>query len=272
MSASASQHLDTRIERNVAVLTLRRPEKLNAMNVATRLRLASAIREFGTGDRVRGIVLTGQGRAFSAGEDLGTPPASYAEFRAAFETFHDITRAIVETRVPVIAAVNGIAVGGASEITLCCDARIGTPATEYFQPENGRGITISNASSLLLTRLVRNHAMRMVLGSPRIGADEALRIGLLDEIVAPDLLLERAIDLVVEWTPENNTTALHLALLRPALEDLEAAFAREDAAAHNAWENGVFSSGVADFWAARGNRSGADAHPASPMHNGLDRP
>jgi len=272
MSAPATHHLDTRIERNVAVLTLRRPEKLNAMNVATRLRLASVVREYGTGERVRGIVLTGEGRAFSAGEDLRIPPASYSEFRAAFETFHDITRAIVQTRVPVIAAVNGIAVGGASEITLCCDARIGTPATEYFQPENGRGITISNASSMLLTRLVRNHAMRMVLGSPRIGADEALRIGLLDEIVARDRLLERAIDVVVQWTPENNTTALHLALLRPALEDLESAFAREDLAAQKAWENGVFSSGIANFWAAQGNLARDDAQLLPHQHNGLDRP
>ncbi|WP_433760261.1 enoyl-CoA hydratase/isomerase family protein [Nocardia sp. CA-135398] len=272
MSAPTTHFLDTRVERDVAVLTLRRPEKLNAMNVATRLRLASAIREFGTGDRVRGIVLTGAGRAFSAGEDLQTPPTSYADLRAAVETFHDITRAILETKVPVIAAVNGIAVGGASEITLCCDARIGTPATEYFQPENGRGITISNASSVLLARLVRNHAMRMVLGSPRIVAEEALRIGLLDEIVAPDRLLDRAIEVVVEWTPENNTTALHLALLRPAPDEIESAFAREDRAAQKSWESGVFSSGVADFWAAQQDRGQGNAQPFAHKNNRLDRP
>ncbi|WP_030545660.1 AMP-binding protein [Streptomyces exfoliatus] len=242
------------VVRGVAVLTLRRPEKLNALDVATRLRLASAVREAGTDENVRGIVLTGEGRAFSAGEDLRSVPTSYAELRTAFESFHDITRAIVQTRVPVIAAVNGLAVGGASEITLCCDARIGTPATEYYQPENGRGITISNASSLLLPRIVRNHAMRTVLGSPRIGAQEALRIGLLDEIVAPDELLDRAVDLVVEWTPENNTTALHLALLRPRLDEIEQAFAREDDAARKTWESGVLSAGIEGFWTAKNAR------------------
>ncbi|WP_329112081.1 AMP-binding protein [Streptomyces sp. NBC_01353] len=244
--------LDVDVVRGVAVLTLRRPEKLNAMDVATRLRLAYVIRKFGTGENVRGIVLTGEGRAFSAGEDLQAPPTSYTEMREACETFHDITRAIVETQVPVIAAVNGIAVGGASEITLCCDARIGIPATDYYQPENGRGITISNASSLLLPRIVRNHAMRMVLGSPRIGAEEALRIGLLDEIVPPGELVDRAVDLVIEWTPENNTTALHLALLRPRLDEIEQAFAREDDAARKTWESGVFSAGIEGFWTARG--------------------
>ncbi|WP_406634141.1 enoyl-CoA hydratase/isomerase family protein [Amycolatopsis sp. WGS_07] len=248
---SAEQFLDTEVVREVAVVTFNRPEKLNVFTVDTRLRLAALIRELGTGETVRGIVLTGAGRAFSAGEDLRQTPTTDAEVRQAFESFHDITRAILATRVPVIAAVNGIAVGGASEITLCCDARIGTAATEYYQPENGRGLTISNASSLLLHRLVGNHAMRMVLGSPRIDAEEALRIGLLDELAEPGALLDRAIDTVREWTPEGNTTALHLALLRPPAEEIEAAFAREDEAARVAWQSGVLSAGVEAFWSSR---------------------
>ena len=144
-----------------------------------------------------------------------------------------------------------IAVGGASEITLCCDARIGTHAAEYYQPENARGLTISNATSVLLGRLVGNYAMRMVLGSPRIGADEARRIGLLDEIVEPDTIIDRAIDTVIDWTPEGNTTALHLALLRPQIGDVEAAFAREDHAARQAWESGLLTAGVAGFWSTK---------------------
>lgn len=253
-STASSGFLDVDVVRGVAVLTLRRPEKLNAMDVATRLRLAEVLRELGTGETVRGIVLTGEGRAFSAGEDLAHAPTTAAEFKEAFSSFHDITRAILETRVPVIAAVNGIAVGGASEITLCCDARIGTPATVYFQPENGRGITISNASSVLLRRLVGNHAMRIVLGSPKVRAEEALQIGLIDEIVEPDALIDRAIDTVLAWTPEGNTTALHLPLLRPLPEEVEAAFAREDVAADASWESGVLTAGIAGFLDAQAAR------------------
>jgi enoyl-CoA hydratase len=237
--------------RDVAVLTLSRPERLNALDIATRLRLAALIRELGTGDAVRGIVLTGTGRAFSAGEDLRETPTTEAGFHEAFASFHDITRAILETRVPVIAAVNGIAVGGASEITLCCDARIGTPSTEYYQPENARGITISNASSILLRRLVGNHAMRIVLASPRVGADEALRIGLIDEVVDADALLDRAVETVHAWTPEGGTTALHLPLIRPQLDEIEAAFAREDLAAQESWESGLLTAGVAGFWSTK---------------------
>lgn len=248
---SAGEYLAVDVVRDVAVITLDRPAKLNALDVRTRRRLAALVREHGTGETVRGIVLTGRGRAFSAGEDLAQAPTTGAEVEEAFESFHDITRAILETRVPVIAAVNGLAVGGASEITLCCDARIGTPATEYFQPENGRGLTISNATSLLLRRLVGNHAMRMVLGSPRVPAEEALRIGLLDEVVQPDSLLDRAIDTVVGWTPEGGTTALHLALLRPLMTEVEAAFEREDHAATEAWSSGLLTAGVAGFWTTR---------------------
>lgn len=244
-------HLTVDVVHDVAVLAFDRPEKLNALDVATRLRLASLVREHGTGDTVRGIVITGRGRAFSAGEDLSQAPTTEAEVHLAFESFHDITRAILETRVPVVAAVNGIAVGGASEITLCCDARIGTPAASYFQPENARGLTISNATSLLLRRLVGNHAMRMVLASERIAADEALRIGLLDEVVDADALIDRAIDTVHAWTPEGGTTALHLALLRPLPAEVEAAFEREDVAAHETWTSGLLTAGVAGFWSAK---------------------
>ncbi|MFB6832905.1 AMP-binding protein [Streptomyces hydrogenans] len=252
LSDMAAEHVLVDVIREVAVITLRRPSKLNALTVGMRLRLAALIREHGTGERARGIVITGTGRAFSAGEDLSAPPTTFAEMRETFETFHDVTRAVIETRVPVVAAINGIAVGGASEITLCCDARLGTPQTTFFHPENARGLTISNASSVLLTRIVRNHAMRIVLGSERIGAEEALRIGLIDQIVEQDDLLDRAIDLVHAWTPEGgNNTALHLSLLRPSSEEIERAFVLEDAAADASWNSGALTAGIAGFWNAK---------------------
>ncbi|QGZ52718.1 AMP-binding protein [Streptomyces sp. QHH-9511] len=252
LSDVAAEHVLVDVIREVAVITLRRPSKLNALTVGMRLRLAALIREHGTAERARGIVITGTGRAFSAGEDLSAPPTTFAEMRETFESFHDVTRAVIETRVPVVAAINGIAVGGASEITLCCDARLGTPQTTFFHPENARGLTISNASSVLLTRIVRNHAMRIVLGSERIGAEEALRIGLIDQIVEQDALLNRAIDLVHAWTPEGgNNTALHLALLRPSSEEIERAFVLEDAAADASWNSGALTAGIAGFWNAK---------------------
>jgi enoyl-CoA hydratase len=93
--------------------------------------------------------------------------------------------------------------------------------------------------------------MGIVLGSPRIDAQEALRIGLIDEVVEPDALISRAVETVRAWTPEGGTTAVHLPLLRPQLDEIEAAFAREDAAAQVSWESGLLTAGVAGFWTTK---------------------
>lgn len=244
-----SGFVDVETVREIAVITFRRPDKLNALSKEMRVEIAALIRHHGDGTRARGIVLTGTGRAFSAGEDLSATSADdNTGVLNAVESFHDITRAILETQVPVIAAVNGLAVGGASEITMCCDSRIGTDSTEYYMPENGIGLTISNASSILLRRLVGNHTHRIVLGSPRIGAAEALEIGLLDQIVAGERLIDHAIDQIWAWTPDGGATRAHLKLLRPEPAEIEAAILRENVAAQEVWESGVLEAGLDRFW------------------------
>ncbi|MGB3375471.1 MAG: AMP-binding protein, partial [Microbacterium sp.] len=162
----------------VAVVRLDRPEKLNALTVATRRELAATLRYLGTGTRVRGIVLTGTGRAFCAGEDLdeasALPPGGLVD---EVLVFNDITRAALQTKVPLVAALNGIAVGGGCELTLCFDTRIGSPNAAFFLPENGIGLSISNAASLLLPRLLGARALRAVLSTTRWNAEEALAAG-----------------------------------------------------------------------------------------------
>jgi enoyl-CoA hydratase/carnithine racemase len=193
-------------------------------------------------------VLTGAGRAFSAGMDLREaaqlPPGGLI---ADVELFHDITRAALATRVPVIAARNGIAVGGACEMTLCFDARIGTPAAEYFLPENSIGLTISNAASVLLPRLAGHRAMRLVMESARICARDALAFGLLDEIVGDTDLIEAAIGMVHRWTRPGAATAAHLQLLRPPLATIEQAMAAETEAARSAEAAGLPRAGIDRF-------------------------
>jgi enoyl-CoA hydratase/carnithine racemase len=245
--------IDVRHDREVAIVTLDRPEKLNALTVEMRRELAAAIRAFGDGTGGRGIVLTGTGRAFTAGEDLSrTVEEARDGFDSVLELFHDITRALLTTKVPTIAAINGLAVGGGSEITLCCDARLGSPQAAFFLPENAIGLTISNASSYLLPRLLRGGAAtRLVLDARRIEAQEALALGLLDEIVGAEALVSTAVDLALRWTTEPETTAAHLELLRPDMETIEAAFRRETAAGLRVWESGATARGIERFWAAR---------------------
>jgi enoyl-CoA hydratase/carnithine racemase len=247
-----SGHIEVSVSEAVAVVTLRRPAQLNALTIAMRRELAAILRHFGDGNAARGIVVTGSGRAFSAGLDLkeaaDLPPGGLIDD---VELFHDITRAALQTRVPVVAALNGIAVGGACEMTLCFDARIGTPAAEYFLPENNIGLTISNASSLLLPRLVGARAMRLVLESARIGAEEALAIGLLDQIVDPDGLIEAAIGVVHRWTRPGAATAAHLRLLRPPLPAVEQAMAAETEAASGPDADALARAGIDRFVRSR---------------------
>ncbi len=243
-----SGYVGVAVRDDVAVVTLARPDKLNALTAEACRELAAILRHFGAGEVVRGIVLTGTGRAFSAGLDLREaaqlPPGALV---AHIELFHDITRAALATRVPVVAALNGIAVGGACEMTLCFDARIGTPAAEYFLPENGIGLTISNAASVLLPRLAGHRAMRLVLESARIGAGEALAIGLLDQIVEEAELVGTAIGIVHRWTPPGGATAAHLALLRPPLDAIEQAMAAETEATRGTEADGVSLAGINRF-------------------------
>ncbi len=243
-----SGHIEVTVQQDVAVVTLNRPEKLNALTAGMRRELAAILRHFGAGAEVRGIVLTGAGRAFSAGEDLRAaaelPPGGLID---EIELFHDITRAALQTQVPVVAAINGIAVGGACEMTLCFDARIGTLAAECFFPESSIGLTISNASSVLLPRLAGHAALRLVLSSARLSADEALAAGLLDQIVGRDGLLDAAIQLVHGWTRPGAPTAAHLKLLRPPLTVIEQAFAAETEAARGVEQAGLSQAGISRF-------------------------
>jgi enoyl-CoA hydratase len=247
-----SGHISVAVREAVAVVTLRRPDKLNALTADACRELAAILRHFGTSEAARGIVVTGTGRAFSAGLDLREaaelPPDSLTSH---IELFHDITRAVLQTRVPVVAALNGIAVGGACEMTLCFDARIGTPAAEYFLPENTIGLTISNAASVLLPRLVGHRAMRLVMESARISAADALAVGLLDEIVEEAGLVEAAIGIVHRWTPPGGATAAHLRLLRPPMAQIEQAMAAETEATRATEADGLSRAGINRFLSGR---------------------
>jgi enoyl-CoA hydratase len=220
-----------------------------------RRELATIFRYFGDASgtgAVRGIVVTGTGRAFSAGMDLreaaDLPPGGLV---TDVELFHDLTRAALRTQVPVVAALNGIAVGGACEMTLCFDARIGTPAAEYFLPENNIGLTISNAASVLLPRLVGPAAMRLVMESTRIDAEQALLLGLLDQVVEPGRLIEAAIGLVHRWTQPGSAAAAHLRLLRPSLALVEQAMAAETEAASGPEAERIALAGISQFLGRR---------------------
>jgi len=241
---SAGEHLVSARAGDVAVLRLDRPAKLNALTPAMLPAIAAGIRDLADGSA--GLVLTGTGRAFSAGDDLdATADLDRTGFYAVIAGFQEMTRAVLDTEVPVVAALNGLAVGGAAELTLACDARVGSPQAGFYFPENGIGLTISNGSTYLLPRILGPQALPLVLAGGRVDAVDAGRLGLLTEIA--DDPMERAVEMVRAWGADGHATGWHLRLMRPDPTAVEAAMARETVAAMEVFDAGIATAGAAAF-------------------------
>jgi enoyl-CoA hydratase/carnithine racemase len=241
----------------VAVVVMDRPEKLNALSVPMLRDLGEALREAGRpGTDATGIVLTGAGRAFSAGDDLPATEALDAEtFEGLIEHFQALTRIVLASEVPVVAALNGIAVGGAAELALVCDARVGFAGSDWLFPENDVGLTISNGASAMLPRFLGSRALPIVLSARRIPGEEARSLGLIDEWVdSADEVRPAAVALVRRWADRGLATRWHLRLLRPSLDEIDAAIAREDDMAREVWASGAPREGIRRFLAGRESR------------------
>jgi enoyl-CoA hydratase/carnithine racemase len=236
-------------EGSVAVVRFDRAAKLNALNEPMLEDTARALAWLGTGDEDEAIVVTGNGRAFSAGDDL---PATESLDRSGFEhllsRFQELTRAVLRSSVPVVAALNGIAVGGAAEFTLACDARVGYPGSDYLFPENDVGMTISNGATYLLPRLIGSRALPLILDARRVDGTEAYRLGLIDHFVdSVNQVLPKAIEIATRWVERGLATPFHLKMLRPPIEEVEAAIERENRIGAEAWDAGTPNAGVKRF-------------------------
>ncbi|MGH3024080.1 MAG: enoyl-CoA hydratase/isomerase family protein [Gaiellaceae bacterium] len=172
--------MSVHIERDGTAVWIRwaRPERLNAWDRATLRGLGDALAEAAAGD-ARAIVLHGAGGAFSSGDDLHeTATLTPEEWAATIAGFNRLTREVVAAPQPVIAAVDGVCVGGAFELVVACDVRIASPRSRLGCPEVAIGLSISNGLSLLAPRAAR----RLVLTGELVGAEDALRLGLVDAV------------------------------------------------------------------------------------------
>ena len=176
------------VERDGGVLTItiNRPKVLNALNGATLAELASAIDDAGTDAGVRVVVITGSGdRAFVAGADINelaalTPVGGQEHGRRGQLLFERIDR----LGKPVIAAINGFALGGGCELAMACTVRLAADTAKLGQPEINLGLIPGFAGTQRLARLVgRGRALDMLLTGQPISADEAWRIGLVNRVV-----------------------------------------------------------------------------------------
>lgn len=182
----------------VGVITLNRPKALNALNSATMTEVTAAVGELDSDNAIGCIVITGSEKAFAAGADIkemSTKTATEMYILDFFAGWDALTRA----RTPIIAAVNGYALGGGCELAMMCDIIIAGDTAKFGQPEVNLGVTPGMGGSQRLTRAIgKSKAMEMCLTGRQMGAEEAERSGLVARVVPAEELVDAAKDLAEE--------------------------------------------------------------------------
>ena len=182
-------------KKNVGIITLNRPHRLNAINIDLLTKFMEQLDRAKQDTKASVIILTGAGNAFCAGEDLKETASgkTFAEWNDEAERLQEIQRMIMKLGKPIIAAVPGYALGGGSEFAMGCDIRIAAQTAIFGFPETTVGMTVTNAGTKILTHLVGlGKAKELVLTGDFIDASEALRIGLVNKVVALDNLLDES--------------------------------------------------------------------------------
>ncbi len=193
-------HENLTIERDgpVAVITVTRPAVLNALNNETITELEGAVRALTADDEVRAVILTGAGdKAFIAGADIGELAAlNPVAAEALAARGHALCQAIERMGKPVVAAINGYALGGGCELAMACTLRIAAETAKLGQPEIALGLLPGYGGTQRLPRLVGSgRALEIMLTGAPIDAQEAWRIGLVNRVVPRDELMPQAVEL-----------------------------------------------------------------------------
>ncbi len=188
------QHIDISEDSNIVKITLNRPEKLNAFVGHMRRDLAEALEEAGSDHNVRVVVITGAGRAFCAGGDVGfmaelIERKDTEEFSRLLGSARRIITAIRQMTKPVVASVNGPAFGAGFNLVLACDLRIASTAATFSQSFAKVGLHPDWGGTYFLPRMVTtNKACEMFFLGEAIDAEEALHLGILNRVVPPEEL------------------------------------------------------------------------------------
>jgi len=186
-------------EHHVALLTINRADKLNALNHALLTELDQALDEIAGNSHVRALVITGAGnKAFVAGADIGEIAAlDGQEAGIEFARFgQQIFSRIERLPIPVIMAINGYALGGGCELALCGDIRLAADTAQMGQPEINLGVIPGYGGTQRLARIIgRDRAKSLIFTAERVSAEDAYRLGLVDRILPAAELLDEAIGL-----------------------------------------------------------------------------
>ncbi|MEI7490712.1 MAG: enoyl-CoA hydratase-related protein [Bacteroidota bacterium] len=181
----------------IACVTISRPAVLNALNTSFFREMDHFLHDLQGRDDVRVLVITGEGKAFVAGADIsemsGMEPAGAYEFSRFGQS---VFAQLENLRIPVIAAVNGYALGGGCELAMGCDFRIASKLAKFGQPEMNLGLTPGYAGTQRLSRIAGlGNALYLILTADTISAEDALRIGLVQKLCEPETLMEEVMKL-----------------------------------------------------------------------------
>lgn len=181
----------------VALLTINRPDKLNALNQQVRNEVCAALDDLAADDSVRVLVITGAGeKSFIAGADIGEFAGRTALAQREVMAARTVFSAVADFSKPVIAMINGFCLGGGCELAMGCDIRIASEKAKFGQPEMNLGIIPGGGGTQRLARLVgEGKAMEMILTGDLITAQHAKEIGLVNDVVAPEELESRVMTL-----------------------------------------------------------------------------
>lgn len=188
-------------QNEIAIVSINRPDKANALNTQTMLDLMAIFSLIKIDPDILGVILTGTGeKFFVAGADISEIKKLNAESGANFSTQGQAIFSLIEDiGKPVVAAVNGLALGGGCELAMSCTIRIASGNAKFGQPEVGLGVIPGYGGTQRLPRLVgKGRALELILSGEMITADEAYRIGLVNKVVKPEELLSSAEEMVMK--------------------------------------------------------------------------
>jgi enoyl-CoA hydratase len=188
----------TETQKRVGVITLNRPQAMNALNSTLMRELIDALKFFDSADSIGAMVITGNERAFAAGADIKEMVSASAvdmlvrDHIKQFDRLQDINK-------PIIAAVSGWCLGGGNELAMSCDLIVASETARFGQPEINLGVIPGAGGTQRLTRMVgKAIAMEMVLNNRTLTAEEAFQFGLVNRVVPQEGYLEEAIELAAE--------------------------------------------------------------------------
>ena len=187
---------------NIGIITINRPEALNALNTAVFNELEPLVGEIERDATLAALIITGEGRSFVAGADIGEQcPMDLEAGRKWARRGSSVFRRIEKLEIPTIAAVNGFALGGGCELALTCDIILASEKAKFGQPEVGLGITPGFSGTQRLPRRVGiGKAKELIFSGKMIKADEAKTIGLVNEVYAPEALMDAALEMARSFT------------------------------------------------------------------------